>query len=171
MMLSQFATTAVLLLCFLSLSNAFVIPTTRTYSTTRLYNKRAKKKGNRSKPQGFAGALRDLQIASFAYAGSVKPGNQSPQKVVVEEGITIPDYAVDGMVRYLLLSFLFVVGSVCVGSSGILWSNVVLCSILVCTVGTVSTVNCLSPLARVINSHTVYSSLLIHIICSPKTSP
>jgi len=66
-------------------------------------DKRSKKKRpTRSvKPKGgggFAGALRDLQTATFDYAGTVKPGKTSPQKVVLQEqGISIPDYAQDGM--------------------------------------------------------------------------
>jgi hypothetical protein len=66
-----------------------------------MHNKRAKKKPNRSmKPKGgFAGALRDLQTATFDYAGTVKPGKTSPQKIVLQDGISIPDYAQDGMVR------------------------------------------------------------------------
>eukprot|EP00542_Grammatophora_oceanica_P009814 CAMPEP_0194038772 /NCGR_PEP_ID=MMETSP0009_2-20130614/10985_1 /TAXON_ID=210454 /ORGANISM="Grammatophora oceanica, Strain CCMP 410" /LENGTH=430 /DNA_ID=CAMNT_0038681391 /DNA_START=18 /DNA_END=1310 /DNA_ORIENTATION=+ len=59
--------------------------------------KSAQAKGNRSKPQGFAGALRDLQEATFAYAGEIRPGTQSPQRIVLQEGITRPDYADDGM--------------------------------------------------------------------------
>jgi Xaa-Pro aminopeptidase len=40
------------------------------------------------KPRGFA-ALRNL---SFQYAGSVRPGKQSPQRVVLDESIVKPDY-------------------------------------------------------------------------------
>lgn len=61
-------------------------------------------------PKGFAGALRDLQLASFPYAGSITPGQKSPQKVVVEEGIMIPDYAQDGMVRYMCRVWMYMYG-------------------------------------------------------------
>lgn len=69
-------------------------------SSTQLFNKKKTKKnssggGARAKPKGFAGALRDLQINSFPYAGEVRPGAQSPQRIVVEEGIIRPDYADD----------------------------------------------------------------------------
>lgn len=71
-------------------------------SSTQLFmNKKSskvKKKGNRAKPKGFAGALRELQTATFNYAGDIRPGNQSPQKVVsADEVLAIPDYAEDGM--------------------------------------------------------------------------
>ena len=56
-----------------------------------------KQKPNRAKPKGFAGALRTLQLASFSYSGTVRPGKQSPQKIVLED-IPKPDYSQDGMV-------------------------------------------------------------------------
>jgi len=56
-----------------------------------------KKKAARAKPQGFAGALRSLQLNTFAYAGTIQPGNQSPQKVVDIPSIMLPDYALDGV--------------------------------------------------------------------------
>jgi hypothetical protein len=64
-------------------------------------NKRSKNKPTRAKPKGFAGALRDLQLASFSYAGSIRPGTQSPQKTVNSSSgiLTLPDYSQDGMVR------------------------------------------------------------------------
>jgi len=51
--------------------------------------------------KGFAGALKNLQVESFKYAGSIKPGKQSPQKIVVDENIMLPDYAKDGLVSLL----------------------------------------------------------------------
>ncbi len=62
--------------------------------------KRSSNKKNKggTKSKGFGGALRDLQSSAFPYAGSVLPGNQSPQKVVVQEGIMKPDYSEDGRV-------------------------------------------------------------------------
>lgn len=74
------------------------------HSSSRLYMNRKKKstntkkkKSRANKPQGFAGALRELQNNSFKYAGSITPGKQSKQKIVVDESISIPDYAIDGM--------------------------------------------------------------------------
>ena len=57
-----------------------------------------KQKGDRSTPKGFAGALRNMQMNAFHYAGTIRPGQQSPQRVVVEESIAKPDYHADGMV-------------------------------------------------------------------------
>lgn len=77
---------------------------TKSY-TSELYmnDKRSSKKSSTSKSKGgatkgFAGALRNLQNNAFQYAGSVRPGMQSPQKVVLEETIMKPDYAFDGKV-------------------------------------------------------------------------
>jgi hypothetical protein len=61
-------------------------------------NRSKANKPNRAKPKGFAGALRDLQLASFTYAGTIRPGKQSPQKTVGND-IPKPDYSQDGMVR------------------------------------------------------------------------
>jgi len=68
-------------------------------STTALFKKRSsiKKKGDKPKTKGFAGALRELQRNSFPYAGTIQPGVQSPQKIVVDESIMKPDYAIDGI--------------------------------------------------------------------------
>lgn len=107
---------------FISTSHAFVVVlpsftqtpsllTTTSTATTLYHNKRKankKTKQNRSKPKGFAGALRDLQLASFSYAGTVKPGQQSPQKVVVEEGILQPDYAKDGTVCCFIYIYIYI---------------------------------------------------------------
>lgn len=60
-------------------------------------NPKVKQKGSRTKPQGFAGALRDIQLSAFKYAGGIRPGTQTPQRIVVEEGICKPDYADDGV--------------------------------------------------------------------------
>lgn len=56
-----------------------------------------KKKKSKTGSQGFARAVRDLQSSSFKYAGSVKPGIQSKQKVVIDDSIQLPDYALDGI--------------------------------------------------------------------------
>mmetsp|Transcript_4321 Transcript_4321/g.7202 ORF Transcript_4321/g.7202 Transcript_4321/m.7202 type:complete len:405 (+) Transcript_4321:103-1317(+) len=100
------------LACCIALSEAFLptqpltsttpslVTATDGTSSTQLFNKKKSKKkssgGARAKPQGFAGALRDLQINTFPYAGEVRPGTQSPQRIVLEEGIIRPDYADDG---------------------------------------------------------------------------
>lgn len=63
-------------------------------STTALFKKRvatSKKSGG----TGFSSALRDLRNNSFPYAGSIRPGVQSPQKIVIDESIMKPDYALD----------------------------------------------------------------------------
>jgi methionyl aminopeptidase len=41
--------------------------------------------------------LRGLQKAAFPYTGSVRPGAQSPRRVVVDESIAKPDYAATGV--------------------------------------------------------------------------
>jgi hypothetical protein len=113
MMLSSLSIFATVLLSLSCGSHAFVLvrPSVKTTFSTittllEMHNKRAKKKPNRSmKPKGgFAGALRDLQTATFDYAGTVKPGKTSPQKIVLQDGISIPDYAQDGMVRTYICS-------------------------------------------------------------------
>lgn len=35
--------------------------------------------------------------SSFPYSGSIRPGKQSPQRVVVDKSIVFPDYALDGV--------------------------------------------------------------------------
>ncbi len=74
-------------------------------SSTALFKKRttaSKKNKGGSTSKGFAGALRDLRADSFPYAGSIRPGTQSPQKIVVDESIMKPDYAIDGQVSSML---------------------------------------------------------------------
>jgi len=68
-------------------------------STTALFKKRSVTK-SKDKPQGkgFGAALRDLRNNSFPYAGSIRPGTQSPQKIVIDESIMKPDYALDTIV-------------------------------------------------------------------------
>jgi len=63
-------------------------------SSTALYEK---KKAVRKKPTGFGGALRDLQSQTFPYAGEVRPGKQSPQRVVLDDDIVKPDYHETGV--------------------------------------------------------------------------
>lgn len=77
--------------------------TITTSSNSELYmnkkrsgGKKKKKGGGGSK--GFAGALRELQKSSFQYAGSIVPAEITPQRVVMDESIMKPDYAIDGRV-------------------------------------------------------------------------
>jgi len=81
-------------------SPVLVNPVRVTETSTTLFNRKKKatkkKKGDRSTPKGFAGALRDLQKNAFPYSGGIRPGTQSPQKVVIDESIMKPDYAIDG---------------------------------------------------------------------------
>lgn len=68
---------------------------------TVLFKKRpssAKNNGDKPKSKGFASALRELRENSFPYAGTIRPGKQSPQKIVLDESIMKPDYAEDGIV-------------------------------------------------------------------------
>ena len=66
-------------------------------------NKKKKKSPGRNQApagKGFASAIAaEAPIDRFPYAGSVRPGKQSPQKVVVSSDISsdlLPDYALDG---------------------------------------------------------------------------
>jgi D-tyrosyl-tRNA(Tyr) deacylase len=73
-------------------------------STTELYmNKKRskKKKTSGGGGKGFAGSLKALQMNAFNYAGTVRPGKQSPQKIVVAENVLMfPDYAEDSIVSW-----------------------------------------------------------------------
>ena len=106
-MVSRIAITALLA----SSAHAFLAPTcifrgkplshylTATSATSLQMNQegvRAKKRANRAKPQGFAGALRDIQMQTFPYSGSVRPGKQSPKRTISDPKIMLPDYALDG---------------------------------------------------------------------------
>jgi len=73
-------------------------------STKLCMNKKKKsgKTGNRkssvkANSKGFGAALKNLQMNTFLYAGGVRPGQQSAQKIVVDKSIMKPDYALDGM--------------------------------------------------------------------------
>lgn len=62
-------------------------------------NKKKKKKPGKSSSigKGFASAIAaEAPIDRFPYAGSVRPGMQSPQRVVVSSDVSLPDYALDG---------------------------------------------------------------------------
>mmetsp|Transcript_9297 Transcript_9297/g.14319 ORF Transcript_9297/g.14319 Transcript_9297/m.14319 type:complete len:408 (+) Transcript_9297:139-1362(+) len=99
------------IICLLITTDAFLLTSPSTFlrdaniaarAPTNLYMN--KKKGSRKKKSsksttssmGFAGALQNPR-EKFPYAGSIRPGLQSPQKVVVEEGIMKPDYSDDGV--------------------------------------------------------------------------
>ena len=56
-----------------------------------------KKKSSPATGKGFASAISaEAPIDKFPYAGSVRPGQQSPQKIVVSSDLDLPDYALDG---------------------------------------------------------------------------
>jgi hypothetical protein len=121
-------------------THAFVLvgPTkTTTFSSSTALNmqnnknKSSRSKPSRAKPKGFAGALRDLQLASFSYSGTIRPGKQSPQKIVNAD-IPKPDYSQDGMVCYVT----------CVLCCAVLCIYVIvylLCLLCVCTIHTTYT--------------------------------
>jgi Xaa-Pro aminopeptidase len=73
----------------------FTPATTSTRTVTHLFmnKKKAQKKPANSK--GFGSVLGLTN--SFQYAGSIQPGKQSPQRVVVDEQIVMPDFAKDGI--------------------------------------------------------------------------
>ena len=82
-------------------------------SGTVLFKKRStstnKNGGDKPKAKGFAGALRELQQNSFPYAGTIRPGRQSPQKIVIDDSIMKPDYAQDGIVsRYIYNIYIYI---------------------------------------------------------------
>ena len=59
----------------------------------------SKKKSSGGGSKGFASVLSSSSTDSFPYAGTVRPGKQSPQRIVMIEDdskITLPDYALDG---------------------------------------------------------------------------
>ena len=93
-----------LLYCLVSAAllavEGFAPPTKCPYgstSTQLFMNKKAKKKkSSKSSGQGFGGAM-GMSKPSFPYAGDVLPGNVSPQRIVVDKNIVLPDYAEDGI--------------------------------------------------------------------------
>lgn len=80
-------------------SNAFQVqPNTRIKGRRNVeLHMNKKKRQVRSTPKGFGGAIRDLQLNTFRFAGSVKAGKQTPQRTVKDPSIKIPDYAMDGV--------------------------------------------------------------------------
>jgi len=78
---------------------AKVFPSCRSSSTKLFMNKKKKKKPVKKQSKGFASALQNFQGNSFPYAGTIRPGKQSPQRVVLDENIVLPDYAKDGIAK------------------------------------------------------------------------
>lgn len=61
--------------------------------------KKKKKSSNGGGGGGFASALQQLQSKAFPYAGELRPGKQSPQRVVLDASIVKPDYWQTGTPR------------------------------------------------------------------------
>merc|ERR1712238_466831 len=82
-----------------------LLNTPSSSSSTKLYmNKKKKASSSKTKKKrlpstsnlkGF-GALLSPSTPSFPYAGTLEPGVQSIQRVVIDENIMLPDYALDG---------------------------------------------------------------------------
>lgn len=76
----------------------------KTSTSASLYMMHNKKKVSKKKGGATGGGRGFASVASsvmsetdnFPYAGSVRPGRQSPRRVVVDEKIALPDYATDG---------------------------------------------------------------------------
>jgi methionyl aminopeptidase len=77
--------------------------TMRTSFPLYMHNKKKsdKKKSPNSSAKGFAASVLQ-RTDNFPYAGSIRPGQQSPQRVIVPgdsktpKQIVLPDYALDG---------------------------------------------------------------------------
>lgn len=67
-------------------------------SITALFKKKATKKKGKVPTKGFGGVIKEQTVDQFPYAGTVRPGIQSPQKIVIDESIMKPNYADDGVV-------------------------------------------------------------------------
>lgn len=96
-------------------ATAFV-PSSRRVSVDPLYMNKKKKQRpnvNNSSNKGFGGGsstssattssalesdilIRPKTTPNFQYAGSIRPGLQSPKRIVPSEKIKFPDYALDG---------------------------------------------------------------------------
>lgn len=74
-------------------------PCSKIYTSTQLFmnKKKSKKKNSSSGSKGFGSAMGMGSKPSFPYAGGVMPGKVSPQKVIVDQSIVMPDYAQDGI--------------------------------------------------------------------------
>lgn len=94
-------------ICLLAIASASVeafVPAALSPSPVRtgtelFMNKKksTKKKTSKSSGQGFGGAMGMAPKSSFPYAGSIRPGVISEQRVVVDEKIVSPSYAMDGI--------------------------------------------------------------------------
>jgi hypothetical protein len=51
-----------------------------------------RKRTTASSKGGFGNAVKDLMSSTFPYTGPLRPGNKSPQRVVLDESIVKPDY-------------------------------------------------------------------------------
>ena len=110
---------AVLVLLLLApAAAAFAPPTSRVPSSTNhhrtspLYNKKKKRRSGSSTSKGFGsgGSSSASAVSSsgttlikpkgsdtnFRYAGTIRPGLQTPKRLVPSEKIAFPDYALDG---------------------------------------------------------------------------
>ena len=67
---------------------------TRTSSTRLFHNnkKTTKRNSNGNSAGGGFASFRGSPDVTFPYTGTVRPGNQSPQRIVVQEDIVKPDY-------------------------------------------------------------------------------
>jgi methionyl aminopeptidase len=59
--------------------------------------KKGKQSSSKSSSRGFGSTLDSQSPSSFPYAGSIRPGTQSTQRIVVDKNIVLPDYALDGI--------------------------------------------------------------------------
>jgi len=80
-------------------SRPFCTCTTSSSSTTVLFmdKKKSSKKSPAKKISRGFGDYGTMMKDTFPYAGSIRPFEQSPQRVVVDEEIVLPDYALDGI--------------------------------------------------------------------------
>lgn len=51
-----------------------------------------RKRTKQASSGGFGNAVKDLMSSTFPYTGPLRPGKQSPQRVVLDESIVKPDY-------------------------------------------------------------------------------
>ena len=94
-------TTLLFLLALPAVSAAFISPTApkAVGTTTRLWHNKSKKSQKRGGGGGggFGMATANKQKDTFPYAGAIRPGVQSPQRVVDQADIPRPDYAETGI--------------------------------------------------------------------------
>jgi hypothetical protein len=80
-----------------SSSRGGVLTTPSSTSTSLNDKKSSSSKKTRASPGGFASKLQEMRASKFPYAGEVRPGQQSPQRQVLDSTITRPDYADTGV--------------------------------------------------------------------------